>query len=289
MKPQNQLEFVDAGVDWITVTARQPEKVEALQALAYSLIEGQLGIGFFGRPWFQSGYVGVACGHVQYGTRGDGCILRLGSHVAKDYWMRVVELADNVTRIDLQVTIRRSLKPERVVHNHYRQIQRSRRLFKIAPRLSRICDDDGGYTVYTGRRSSNVMGRIYDKYSESKLDRYRGCVRYEVQFSGKRAKWVAMATLASHYGFREVARVVLEFFVSRGALLSLEVESVQSALSIETSEPYDGPTDVTKKLEWLLHSVRPSVRHLVSLGLREKVLGVLGFFEHGSLPLTSSA
>lgn len=289
MKQSNRVEFIDAGVDWITVTAREKTKVEGLRSLAYSLIDCQLGEGFFGRPWFQSGYVGVACGHVQFGDRPDGCILRLGGYMAKNYWMKLVELSDNITRIDLQVTIRTEEGAPNVVHKHYKQIQRNRRLFKRAPRLSRICDDDGGYTVYTGRRCSNVMGRIYDKFSESKIARFERCVRYEVQFSGKRARWVAMATLQSSYGFAEVARAVLEFFSERGAVVRSLLEAVSSAVFIKTSHPHDGPTDITKKLEWLLHSVRPSVRHLVSLGLAEKVFGVLGIFEQLAIPLPSSA
>lgn len=288
MNKTEQIEFVDAGVDWITVTAKEPRKVDALRKQAYTLIDSELRRGMFGGPWFQSGYVGVACGHVQYGERQDGCILRLGGSVAKTYWRFLLQNADNVTRIDMQVTVRSKQKPALVVHNHYRQIQRSRRLFKRAPRLSRICDDDGGYTVYTGRRSSNVMGRIYDKESESKMDQYKGCVRYEVQFNGRRARWVAHTTNSGSYDLADISRAVLEFFRTRGALIRRLLEFVSSSLFIKTSQPPEKPTDITRKLEWLLHSVKPSVRHLIELGLRERVLAVLGINIGPGGPCTAS-
>ncbi len=271
--------FIDAGVDWITVTAKDASKVERLRSFAYALIETELGIGNFGRPWFQSGYVGVACGHIQFGDRQDGCILRLGGQVAKNYWMRLIDMCDNVTRIDLQTTFRADEKPALMVHRHYREIQRKRRLFKRAPRLSRICDDDGGYTLYTGRRCSNVMGRIYDKESESKREEYAGCVRYEVQYNGRRAKWVAKALSSGVYALKDVALSVLEFFSERGCSLRRLMELLSLAVSIDTSAPVEPLTDVKRKLEWLLRSVRPSVRHLVNLGLRAQVFAVLGVNE----------
>lgn len=283
MKQKLEGVFRDAGVDWITVTAKDPAKVEQLRSFAYSMLENQLGIGNFGRPWFQSGYVGVACGHVQFGDRQDGCILRLGGHIANAYWMRVVPMADNVTRIDLQTTFQSEEQPATVVHRHYKEIQRKRRLFKRAPRLSRICDDDGGYTVYTGRRCSNVMGRIYDKESESGMSEYERCIRYEVQYNGKRAKWVAKALASCQSSASDVARSVLEFFLERGASLRKLLEKLSSAVSLETSCPAERPTDVVRKLEWLLRSVRPSVRHLVTLGFRARVYGVLGLNQE-SLP-----
>jgi len=281
--------FIDAGVDWITVTAKTPEKVERLRTFAYAMLDNQLGLGYFGRPWFQSGYVGVACGHVQFGDRADGCIIRLGGTLAKCYWMTVAEMGDNVTRIDLQATFRAEEEPRLLVHRHYKEIQRKRRLFKRAPRLSKIEDDDGGYTVYTGRRCSNVFGRIYDKASESKEKRFEKCVRYEVQFNGRRAKWVALATRRSLLAAEDIANNVLLFFQERGASLRSLLDTLSQCVSLDTSLPNEAPTDVVRKLEWLARSIRPSVRHLVSLGLRAKVTSILGLDHCGPLiPIGSS-
>ena len=269
-------EFVDIGIDWITVTAQDPAKIERLRSMAYSLIECQLGEGNFGRPWYQSGYQGVLCGHIQYGERDDGAILRLGSHLAKDYWMRLLEMSDNITRLDLQVTVRTTLEPSSVVHRHYREIQRHRRPFRKPPRLSRICDADGGYTLYTGRKCSDVMGRIYDKESESKLKHYAGCVRYEVQFGGKRARLLANLISRCHSDLLSVARAVLMFFQTRGALVHNLLEKLSQSTSIDISAPPTPATDCSRKLEWLAKAVRPTIRVLINLGLRERMLSALG-------------
>lgn len=282
-------QFIEAGIDWITITAKDEAKIERLRSWAYAMLETEIDRGMIGRPWYQSGYVGVACGHIQFGDRQDSAILRLGGYVAKGYWQHVMQFADNITRLDVQCTFRAEEKPAVVVHRHYQEIQRKRRPFKRAPSLSRITNADGGYTVYSGRRCSNVMGRIYDKASESKLDHYAGCVRYEVQFNGKRARWVANAIASSSLGLVDIARTVLEFFNSRGASVRLLLEKLSSTLLIKTSPPPDGPTDIARKLEWLLRSVRPSVRLLVNLGLRDRVLGLLGFNEAFSSELVSTA
>lgn len=282
-------DFIEAGIDWITITAKEPSKIERLRSFAYAMMEGELDRGMLGRPWYQSGYVGVACGHIQFGDRNDSAILRLGGHVAKSYWQRLIQFADNITRIDVQCTFRAEEKPAVVVHRHYQEIQRKRRPLKRAPSLSRITNADGGYTVYSGRRCSNVMGRIYDKASESGLDHYKNCVRYEVQFNGKRARWVAQAIASSSLSLNQIAQLVLEFFGSRGASIGRLLDKLSSSLLFKTSPPFDGPTDIARKLDWLLRSVRPSIRLLVNLGLRERVLCLLGFDEASSSNLLSTA
>lgn len=285
MKQKLSGEFVDASVDWITVTAKQKDNMERLRSWAISAIENQHLIGFIARPWFQSGYQGIACGHVQYGEREGSVIVRLGGYMAKDNWMILVDFCDNVSRIDLQCTYKTEEEPDVVIHRHYKEVQRHRRLFKKAPKLTRLCDDDGGYTVYTGRRVSNVLGRIYNKGKESKEKRYTRCVRYEVQFNGKRAKWVALATLRSHYNSVDIGRAVLEFFRSRGVRCNPLLDKLSALVSIDTSGPKAIVTDIQRKLEWLVRSVGPTVRLLVSRGYRTEVFGVLGLnlhFETGS-------
>jgi len=267
---------IEAGVDWITVTAREPEKVEKLREIAFALIECEMGLENFGRPWFQSGYEGVSCGHVQYGERQDGCIVRLGSHVAASHWMRLLDHCDNVTRLDLQCTFRLKERPNLAIHRHYKELQRRRRTQKRAAKLAKICDDEGGYTVYTGRRVSNVLGRIYDKGSESQLRAYDGCVRYEVQFNGRRAKWVALATRLGCYTKRHIALSVLGFFTDRGACLRNLEESLNVAVSIDTTDKPAKKSDLQRKLEWLRKAVQPSVTHLMALGFSERVLSALG-------------
>lgn len=276
MKSKLSGEFQDGAVDWITVTARERETIDSMRSLAMSLLDNQHGLGNFGRPWFQSGYVGVACGHVQFGEREGSAILRLGGYMAKNYWRRAFEVCDNVTRIDLQTTVKTEEEPTRVIHRHYKELQRWRRPKKRAPKLARICEDQGGYTVYTGRRCSNVMGRIYDKAAQSKDKAHEGCVRYEVQFAGRRALLVASTLFAGVPTPVDIASAVLEFFTTRGALLRSLLEKLSHAVSIDTRAPAVGVTDAGRKLQWFVRSVAPSVRFLFSMGFREQVLCALG-------------
>ena len=289
MRKRILIEIREVGVDWITVTARDPEKVERLRTFVYSLLECEAGKGNLGKPWFQSGYVGLSCGHVQFGERDDGVIARLGGCVAKDYWMRLMELADNVSRFDLQATCKVSENVRELLDRHFRQIQRRRREMRRAPRLSRVMEDEGGYTIYTGRKISNVFGRIYDKFHESKQDYYRGCVRYEVQFNGKRAKWVSSVVRANRQGLREIALAVFEFFADRGCSCRRLLELLKDTVSIDTGCPPAKPSDVAIKLEWLFRSVRPTVILLNALGLSDTVHKTLGLTQDIEIPCSALA
>lgn len=284
MRAKLKAQFFEASVDWITVTTKSKDRTERLREFAMSLIDNQHGLNFRGRAWFQSGFQGVVCGHVQYGERGDEGMLRLGGYMAHSYWIRARELADNVTRFDLQVTMQYSHEPARVVHKHYREMQVHRRGKLKAPRLSRVVDDDGGYTVYTGRRCSNVMGRIYDKASESKLERYERCVRYEVQFSGERAKWVATASAASQLESTTIARSVLEFMKLRGARVGRLLVLLSAVQSIDITCPTAAASDLEKVLTWFKHSVAPSVRRYVNRGYLEDILSALSLMDHVATP-----
>jgi len=277
-------EFFEASVDWITVTTKTKGTTERLRDFAMSLIDNQNGLNFRGRSWFQSGFSGVMCGHVQYGERGDEGMLRLGGYMAHSYWLKARELSDNVTRFDLQVTMQYSHDPSRVVHKHYREMQAHRRGKLKAPRLSRVVDDDGGYTVYTGRRCSNVMGRIYDKESESKLERYARCVRYEVQFSGERARWVSTASASSDLESVTIARSVLEFMKVRGARVHRLLVLLSAVQSIDITCPTAGPTDLEKVLNWFKHSIAPSVRRYVDRGHLLDILKALSLLDHVASP-----
>lgn len=268
--------LISAGIDYITVTARTKNALERLQEIAFALIEVELSQGAISKQWYQSGYVGFSVGHVQYGERYDGCIVRLGGPVAHAHWQRVYEAADNCSRLDTQATFRVTEDPAKVCERHYVELRRWRKNFKRAPKLSRITDDEGGYTVYSGRKVSDVMGRIYTKFAQSACKQFEQSVRYEVQFNHRRAKSVANAIIAGSLRIADIAFSTLEFFSERGAALRPLLEWLGKQTSIEVLNPRVLKSDCEKLLQWIGKQVRPSVRLLLARGLRREVSLALG-------------
>src|SRR5258705_6239234 len=87
------------GVDWLTVTRADRFRIEKAQELAFALTAVELSMGMYGKPWHQSGYDGFACGHVQYGERTDGCIVRLGSIRSEEHTSELQSLRHLVCRL----------------------------------------------------------------------------------------------------------------------------------------------------------------------------------------------
>lgn len=270
-------ELISAGVDWFTGTARSTEAVDSLRAVALGLAEVQLHDGFYGRPWRQSGYEGFAVGHVQYGERDDGCCIRLGSNVADAHWHRCFAFAENVTRLDVQSTWRFKSEVGPLIQKHYGEILRRNKRFKKAPAVSMLVDGTGGRTVYSGRRSSDCFGRIYDKGRESKSPSFDRCVRYEIELKGKRGK-----ALSSDFFLRRVqpvaiAALTLEWFRRRGCFLRPLIEKLGAHQNVFYPECPAILADAERSLRWIEKSVFPTIERLRAYYGDERIAASLRF------------
>jgi DNA relaxase NicK len=268
--------LIDSGVDYLTATAKQDHNIERLAEIGRALAESQHYDGFIARPCSFSGYEGMQVGHVYYGERQDGCILRLGSYVAQSHYKRVVQHADNITRIDLQCTYRTGPKPMQVIARHFRQMRNHNTAYKKAPGVSLFIGGDDSRTLYSGSRASDCYGRIYDKGLESGQPQFAGSVRYEVEFKGKRALAIAIRLHSGHSCSLCFARSVLSFFQERGCCNS-SLCTTSACFDIDmSSNAWVHQTDIQDVLKWLDRAVRPSVTRLLHRNLQADVFRVLG-------------
>jgi DNA relaxase NicK len=130
-----------------------------------------------------------------------------------------------------------------------------------------------GNTLYLGRRVSDVFMRVYDKHRESKLDHYKGCWRFEVQYNN-RAAWTTMQALAEHNFDDEWLRDrVLSEFMKRG-ISGAGLKRGTCAVPFRR-DPRPASSS-SSRLAWLKSQVRPTVDQLVQAGYREEVLVALG-------------
>jgi len=270
------VKVVSAGIDWITITQRPGDEMDQLRSIALAIADSEHHMGMFGRPWSASGYEGFGVGHMEYGERHDGCILQLHSHLSHAHWKRVFELARNVSRLDVEVTLAQDEDPLFTVRRHLRQMQRFNKQLKRPAQLEYKVSHNGGMTIYSGSPKSDLMLRIYDKQRESNLAQWSNSVRYECQFRRKPSLKRSLGLSRSGDLRSSCAGILHPILVSRGCLCPGVREFAKGVVSLETALLGSGPSDRERVCTWLRKSVAPSVQRLLQYTDREILLDVLG-------------
>lgn len=265
--------LVSLGVDYVTATALETSDYQPLHSRASSMFHHQAQIGNQPKPWGMSGFKGWSCGSVAIGRRQDETIVRLSSDAAALGWRGVVQLASNVSRLDLQATVRGLRGPTATIDKHRREARRNALKHNQKRVVRWVQDNRDGYTLYLGQRSSICFGRIYDKFAQSKLEHYEGCVRYEVQYHNKLALNIACALQRLDSPLPTIASYCSEFFEGRGILLDLPYRNGATYCCSRTR------SDVDKNLSWLRTAVRPTVLRLIALDRGEDLMRALGLID----------
>jgi hypothetical protein len=179
--------ILESRVDWITCTCKPGLKAQVLQASAKRWIAAQDALGFRTREFRWSGYLGEATDGVTCGQREDGTILRLSGQAASDHAKSALEFCDNVSRIDVQVTLLAKKNPSDFATLALASASLDPRVVSGITRTSIIRSTPDGSTFYLGSRSSDRYFRVYDKSAESEGLYPDRSGRYEVEYKGDRA------------------------------------------------------------------------------------------------------
>lgn len=212
-------EVVHFGVDWITGTARGGELAESLFETGHGLLNEAVTRGNQKKPWSMSGFHGYRAGGVQLATRDDEVMIRLSGDMAHDYWMLVHDRSDNVTRFDVQISLRLDGPVGPTIRRHFEQAQRFSKTRAKPATLSVLSTNNGPSTLYFNRRISDRFGRIYDKGAESKLPSLRNVVRYELELKGAAAKRASAKVRTHSNPDHAAAHMAADFFDARGVSL----------------------------------------------------------------------
>jgi len=272
MSESNFVEVVDCGVDWITCTCSDSLFAQRLVDRAALWIQDEKHQGNEQLVWSQYGYEGFTCGQVTVGQRHDGVIVRLSGLAAWSHWRQAAELATNVSRIDVQITIRYKRDAAKQISNHYKTAMRSKKRGDIKRAVSLYRSDDGSATLYLGKRSSDKFCRIYEKGIESKLDHYHESVRYEVEFKNKVAMECALYLRNAKDEYRACQSIVA------GYLDDCRISSPglgDFPLTLIRAPTERGTTQIS--LQWLESQVRPVVERMLECGKHSEVVEALGY------------
>lgn len=254
-----------------------------MQELAAKLLDHEHKAGNDIAPWNCLGFEGLHAGGVGFGDVDEMSLMRLSGPTAYAHWRRAYELATNVSRIDVQVTVRGTTPPhERVMDHHSEAIERVAQL-KRKPAVDLRLSNVKPPTLYLNQRSSTRFGRVYDKGGESRLDHYRNCVRYETQFNGKAGLYAAryVATHITEYAACE--EMVTGFFAERGLDLGWQRVEPRSLTNPRRR------SDAYRRLSWLRQQVAPCIRSLIEGNMRAETLDALGLSAEDFLNLHGPA
>lgn len=264
------------SVDWLTMTVKRSQARNDLSKKAYDFLEESIETGSDVGQWEKHGYTGWYCNGARWGRRDADDLMQLSSDTAGHYWLEYLALADNVSRIDLAVTLKFDQNNARLVAKQFEQLKEESERTKLICKYSRTEGLKEGYTLYVGSRSSAQFGRLYDKQAEShNAEHWLNCLRWEVEFKKPLAWEVAQNLASSPHRDQLIYQRVYGWFTDR----YVYVPDLGSAKVAPLAIPRKVLPD-DKRLAWLARQVRPTVEKLQARGLDLEVKKALGILDN---------
>lgn len=263
--------MLQSGVDFLTATGKDEKSYERPFAWLAGYSDACVRSGEKAHKQLRNGFKLFCVGQCAFGRRGSEWMVSMWGPLAHNGWKKVAPYAANITRVDLEVTIRTAFDNSEFVRRAYQEVNATARPGKP---LSLTLMDSGpkGATVYLGKRVSSQMGRIYDKGAQSKGDKqFDNSLRFEVEFKKPLSREVAKWLLDEDPNNEGIARLVMGWYQERGLDLSCFGKFMESAIErpVVSSSP-------AKRLKWLSEQVRPTFQELVQLGFESEVYEALG-------------
>ncbi len=298
------IDSLDTGPDWLTVTAEGYRHVERLRRQSDRYVHG-LGQS---TPWRWLGYIGrkyhdaAGRGGAAYGEREGGAMAVFQSWGAlanmagtgivtgERFWMpgdsSILAPGDGpkVTRCDLQVTVLHKAQTP-AIRDILDELPIAEHHFSAIVPLNL----EGG-TLYVGHRSSDIFGRLYDKGAQLGDNiPPRQLWRYEVEYKRKPAQQMAASLWGPDRTADERRSIILTnveaFFRERGLPVPFAApcDGHHSVIRFATRQQ-----DAEKTLRWLTQQVQPAIMRLSLAGKAEQVSEALGLTVVDGVPTFES-
>lgn len=266
------LKVLEVGVDWITATVRPGSKMTVVGGMAEKWYLDRQEDGWQGKGWRWNGYSGSTCDGISYGRREDGLIVRLSGVVALMHWRTLASYADNVSRLDLQVTAEDDDLKNLWAHMVKADSRFDARISNGMTKTGLIESTPAGSTFTIGSRSSDRYFRVYDKTAESLGEYPAGSWRWEIEYKGALSNAVSEGLMKLKDTENAVIHRLRQDFFSYG--VNLPVNSVPMGWR----PAFVGRvTDDQRRLEWLRRCIRPMVDRMSEAYDVETLSNALGF------------
>lgn len=266
-----------AGVDWLTATKQRTREAESFQELGRKLLCDVESQGNDVRLSKRMGYHGKQSGGVYFGVRADTYLLMLSGSDADEYWSHVVPICDNISRLDLQVTVELETANPTFVRSNYMRARRGQTGRGRKRAVALIQHSTNGDSLYLGQRISDVYARHYDKGRESKCAPAGKLLRYEVETKREVARSLATSLKSSPQPRADAAGYVVKTFAASRVLVPpLEIGSLRNARVGQASND-------ARRLLYMASVVRPMLEGLTRRGKIIEALRALGLLDKVSV------
>jgi len=248
----------DIGIDWITLTFSDPHRASDWQEafVTVAVEEQQRGHKWGDARFF--GYVGQSCGHIFYGKRQDGALVRLSSALAESHGHLFSPDAVHCTRIDIQATVELATAAPHLLERLYENATMGPKNVGRPVAYGLILNSDGSRTLYVGKRTSERFGRIYDKGMEMALGEPGKLLRFEMEIKGDLADQAVAMLYGGASPDSMVLRMLQDFFEQRN------VPVLWNAAQLDAS--FKAPrltVDDASSIKWLSGPVARTVSRLM--------------------------
>ena len=249
---------IESGVDWLTATAAQGWEELVRSIWNQCLDEQKIGPAWR-KPAGWLGYQGERVPHGFYGERPDGCCISIGGYFAWQYARAFIDIGMRPSRLDLQITGAPFIPPQRAIEQMFQDAIAHKPANGRPLAVKCFTGRYGPEGLYVGKRSSEVMLRIYDKGLESHEQQYRGWLRVEAELKQGAARRYANALLQSEYTNPFCASAVAGLCKERGVIIPFDVGGEEVVL-----RKTKAPSTVESKMAWLASQVSPTVQSLLN-------------------------
>lgn len=263
---------LECNVDWITATAGNGVRGNALHFQMMNNLEERGTEGYQIKPWYWNGYAGEVVDGCSVGKRADGTIVRLSGPMATRYWLSMMALADNVSRFDIQTTILDRKGEEDYAYHAFRKAGEAELVQSGLTHTKYTQSTPDGSTCNIGSRSSDRYFRVYDKTAETDGEYPNRSWRYEIEYKSRRAHHVASDLARA----RNLAPTIYDRLAHAFATYGVGIPGPVPSLSFRDAGIVHA-TDDQRRLEWVRRCIRPMVGRLVEAYDGETVARALGF------------
>jgi len=257
VSPPVTLDCLSASIDWLTATVTKPARLPFAEQVVNRWQTVRAADGYPIRSYAANGYMGSYVDGITWGTRADGAMLRLSGEMAALYAEKALVWADNVSRIDFQVTLQEPREYKNWAHIALAEFMQDERVRAGLTQYQSITSSKGGESVYLGRRASSRFYRIYNKTAESDGLWPATCWRFEVEYKPNRSQQWAAKVRERSWTPEDTRAVVARAFADYGFSLPCTYLS----RGWRDRSPRE-PTDDQRRLEYLRKMIRPMIHKL---------------------------
>jgi len=258
------LPILEARLDWVTATIKSPAIREIVRGRAGYWMTKRKEQGYVQKSFKTPFYEGQQVDGLAVGIRRDDMLVNLSGKLAAVYGPQVITWADNISRLDVQVT----LQDGDLTHRWAEYVNDLAKLHtevkSEATHTRFITSTPHGSTCYIGSPGSSRMLRCYDKWAESDGEYPPGSWRWEVQWRHHRAKTNAQQFISHGASPTTALNAVCDAYHHFGIAVP--------AVCIPTGwkdRNIKGKTDQQRQLDWLKTSIAPCVGRLIdAVGFR---------------------